>query len=537
MRAGRGGAAGPPSFTVNATMSAPLLETRRLTKVYPDGTLALQDVDFEIVPGEIHGLLGENGAGKTTLTKILSGLLPATSGEIRWRGRTVHFATPREALRAGIGMVHQHFALVEPFTGLENVALGQEGGRLLAPTHRAEISSKLAEIMHRTGLRAPMDVPIELLPVGVQQRVEILKMLFREVELLILDEPTAVLTPQEADELFETLRALKKAGKTVIFITHKLKEIIALTDRVTVLRGGRVVARVDTETTSPEEFSELMVGRELEAHRGRGRAPEGETVLKVQSLTVPGNLGAPAVRELSFEVHAGEIFAIAGVQGNGQTELVEALTGLRPWAAGEVHVSGTSLKGLRPDRIFRAGVAHIPEDRRKRGLILAFTVAENGILGLQRESRFRGFLGGFSWGRVFDHARALIARFSIQASRVRMPAHSLSGGNQQKLVVGRELSKRPKLLIAAQPTRGLDVAATRYIRELLLELRNGGIAILLASSDLDEIRELADRVGVMFEGRFTGVAPLEELDREALGLLMGGMSLEQALARHSGERA
>ena len=508
----------------------PLIETEGLTKVYPDGTVALQGVSLSVQPGEIHGLLGENGAGKTTLTKILSGLLPPTSGEIRWKGSPVRFHSPREALRQGIGMVHQHFALVGPFTGLENIALGAEGSGALGPVQAAAIRGKLEAIMSESGLRAPLEVPVERLPVGVQQRVEILKMLYREVELLILDEPTAVLTPQETDELFETLKGLRAQGKTVIFITHKLKEVIEITDRITVLRGGRVVASLETKGATPEKLSALMVGREVVSEARRrpkvSRPRAGEPVLAVRNLGVRGESGIHTVEDLSFEVRTGEIFAVAGVQGNGQTELVEALTGLRPFR-GEVRVLGRSLKGLLPGEIGALGVAHIPEDRRKMGLILPFTVAENSVLGLQRFPRFRGALGRLRWRTIYEHARALIRKFSIQAPGVRAPVSSLSGGNQQKLVVGRELSKSPKLVIAAHPTRGLDVAATQYIRDLLSDLRDEGVAVLLVSADLDEVFQLADRIGVMYEGRFTGVAPAEELDRETVGLLMGGVPLEE----------
>ena len=517
-------------------MGTPLIETRGLTKIYPDGTVALRDVDLDVRPGEIHGLLGENGAGKTTLTKILSGLLPRTAGRIVWKGIPVLFHSPREALAAGIGMVHQHFALVGPFTGLENIALGQEGGSLLGRVHADRIERKLRDIMKRSGLSAPLDVPVELLPVGVQQRIEILKMLYRDVELLILDEPTAVLTPQEADELFQTLRGLTAQGKTVIFITHKLKEVMEVTDHITVLRAGQVVASLSTTEATPERLSTLMVGREVISQVERKDAQAGKPVLTVRGLTVQGDVGERAVRELSFEVRTGEIFSIVGVQGNGQSELIEALTGLRPFA-GEAAVAGRSLKNLSPGEIGACGVAHIPEDRRRMGLILPFTVAENSILGLQCFPRFRGALGRLHWGRIHHHARDLIQRFSIQAAGVKTPAGSLSGGNQQKLVVGRELSKEPKLVIAAHPTRGLDVAATQYIRDLLVELRDRGVAILLVSADLDEVFQLADRIGVIYEGRFTGVAPIEELDRETIGLLMGGMSLQEAISARSREGA
>jgi len=506
-------------------MAEALLLAQGITKVYPDGTVALTGVDFEVQPGEVHGLLGENGAGKSTLTKIISGLLPPTAGRIFWKGKPVRFSSPREALRAGIGMVHQHFALVGPFTGLENIALGAEGGGLLFPVRAEAIRRRVEELMAASGLQAPLDVPVEELPVGVQQRIEILKMLFRDVDLLILDEPTAVLTPQEVDELFPILRRLAQQGKSVVFITHKLREILAVTDRVTVLRRGRVVAVRKTAETTVEELAQLMVGETMVAQAQRSRRPPGEVVLRVRDLRVLGPEGRPAVDGVSFEVRAGEIFAIAGVQGNGQSELVEALVGLRPWT-GEAELLGQSLRGKSPAQLSALGVAHIPEDRHALGLILEFSVAENAVLG--RLAPFLNPVGGVRWGRVQRFAQDLLVRFSVQARGVRAPARSLSGGNQQKLLVGRELSKSPKLLIANQPTRGLDVAATRYIRDLLLRLRDEGLAILLVSADLDEIFELADRVAVMYRGTFSGILPAEELDRERIGLLMGGVVAEGA---------
>ncbi len=506
-------------------MTQALLSAEKITKVYPDGTVALTDVDFAVRPGEVHGLLGENGAGKTTLTKIISGLLPPTAGRIVWRGKPVQFSSPREALKAGIGMVHQHFALVGPFTGLENIALGAEGGRILSAVRAAAIRRRVEELMAASGLQAPLDVPVEELPVGVQQRLEILKMLFRDVELLILDEPTAVLTPQEVDELFPILRRLAAQGKSVVFITHKLREILAVTDRVTVLRRGRTVAVRDTPDTTVEELAQLMVGEAVVAKVRRAPRPPGPVVLRVQDLRVPGAQGRPAVDGVSFEVRSGEIFAIAGVQGNGQSELVEALVGLRPWT-GEAELLGRSLRGKGPAQIAALGLAHIPEDRHALGLILEFNVVENAVLGRIRP--FLDPLGGVRWRRATHFAQDLLTKFSVQARGVRAPARSLSGGNQQKLLVGRELSKTPKLLIANQPTRGLDVAATRYIRDLLLRLRDEGLAILLVSADLDEIVELADRVAVMYRGTFTGVLPAEELDWEKLGLLMGGVAVQGA---------
>lgn len=496
-----------------------LLEARKITKVYPDGTVALHGVDLAVRPGEVHGLLGENGAGKSTLTKIISGLLRPTSGEIRWRGRRVRFSSPREALRAGIGMVHQHFALVDPFTGLENIALGEEGGGALGPVRAARVRRRVMAIMRESGLEAPLDVPVGELPVGVRQRIEILKMLYREVDLLILDEPTAVLTPREADELFVVLRRLAGAGKSVIFITHKLREITAVTHRVTVLRRGEVVATLDTPSTTVEELARLMVGEELPPPRARAPRPPGKEVLRVEAFTVPGPEGEPAVRGVSFSVREGEILGIAGVQGNGQTELVEALVGLRPWS-GRAELRGRDLAGRGPGELASLGIAHIPEDRHGMGLILDFTLAENAVLGRLRP--FLDRMGRVRWGRVLRFTRDLISRFSIQAPGPKAVARHLSGGNQQRLVVGREIAKEPVLLIANQPTRGLDIAATRYIRDLLLRLRDQGLAILLVSADLDEILELADRVAVMYRGAFAGILSREELDRERIGLLMGG---------------
>ncbi len=506
-------------------MAENLLAAQKITKIYPDGTQALFGVDFSVRPGEVHGLLGENGAGKSTLTKILSGLLPPTSGTILWKGKKVRFGSPREALKAGIGMVHQHFALVGPYTGLENIALGSEGGPALTPVRTRAIRRRVEGIMHSSGLHAPLDVPVEDLPVGVQQRIEILKVLFREVELLILDEPTAVLTPQEVEELFVILRNLASQGKSVVFITHKLREVLAVTDRVTVLRQGQVAAVRKTKDTSLEELAALMVGREMPPMRKRAERQPGAEVLRVEQLVVPGVGGQPAVQGVSFAVREGEILGIAGVQGNGQSELVEALVGLRPWT-GKIELNGKSLAGLGPAEIAALGLAHIPEDRHGMGLVLPFTVAENAVLGQLRP--FRDPIGGLRWRRIHRFTLDLIRRFSIQASGPRAPARSLSGGNQQRLVVGRELSKSPKFLIANQPTRGLDIGATQYIRETLLKLRDEGLAILLVSADLDEIFELSDRVAVMYKGTFTGIVPVEELDREKIGLLMGGLTLEEA---------
>jgi len=504
-----------------------LLRAERLTKVYPDGTVALSGVDLTVRPGEVLGLLGENGAGKTTLTKILSGLIPPTSGRLLTPKGPIRFHSPKDALRLGIGMVHQHFALVDTFTALENVALGL--GRVSFPSLRRE----LEKLIDETGLRVPLDVPVENLAVGERQRVEILKVLARNVNLLILDEPTSVLTPVETAELFKFLRNLRDQGKAVIFITHKLKEALAVTDRIVVLRRGKVAGEVVTRETTAGELARLMIGTEVEI----GRRPielaleeefktvaaeekRGEPVLVVKNLRVKSDTGALAVRGLSFELYAGEIFGIAGVEGNGQTELVEAICGLRPVQSGAIELLGRNIVGLSPPQLYSLGLAHVPEDRWKYGLILTFTVAENAVFGIQRKFSKAGFLRAWA---MRNHAGRLIKEFNIQAAGLSVPAKTLSGGNQQKLIVGRELSKEPKVVVAAQPTRGLDIGATQFIRDLLLRLRQEGRAILLVSADLDEVLALSDRVAFMYEGTFTGVAKPSELTSEAIGLLMGGV--------------
>ena len=509
-----------------------LLKAERIVKVYPDGTVALKGVDFEVRPGEIHGLLGENGAGKTTLTKILSGLLPATSGRVLTPEGPLKLRSPRDALQRGIGMVHQHFALVDTFTALENIALGT--GTEPGPGLRQRVEG----LMERSGLKVPLDLPVEELSVGERQRVEILKVLSREVKVLILDEPTSVLTPVETDELFSLLRRLKADGVGIVFITHKLREVLEVTDRVTVLRGGEVVGEVRTRDTSAEELARMMVGEgvvvgrrrplelatELPIEERRVEETGGrEPALVVEGLRVLGEGGREAVRDLSFELYPGEILGIAGVEGNGQTELVEAICGLRRAEAGSVRLRGREVLGRSPVELYRLGLAHVPEDRWKYGLILSFTVAENSILGIQRTPRFKGPLAVLRWGAVARHARELIRRFSIQTPGLDAPVRSLSGGNQQKLIVGRELSKEPEVIVAAQPTRGLDIGAAEYIRELLLKMRDEGKAILLISADLDEVLELSDRVAFMYEGTFTAVARPQEIDRQKAGLYMGGI--------------
>jgi simple sugar transport system ATP-binding protein len=505
------------------------VQMQTIGKTYPDGTVALRGVNFDLRRGEIHGLLGENGAGKSTLTKILSGLLKPTQGHILIDGQTKHFRSPSDALRSGIGMVHQHFALVPTFTALENILLGQEGSTALAPLNLNKARKRVEEAMQTGGLSVPLDAMTESLAVGVQQRVEIIKMLCRAVDVLILDEPTAVLTPVEVNEFFKTLKTLRDAGKSIIIITHKLKEILDVTDRVTVLRQGNNAGHIETKEATPEILARMMVGHDVLPSVEKKPAQPGAPILKITNLSVKDQLGLHSIEKLSFEVRAGEILGIAGVEGNGQTELVEAITGLRPIESGEISVNGSNIAGLGPRQLYQKGLAHVPEDRRRVGMVLDFSLAENSILGVHREKRFKGLWGKILWGKVSTHTRELIQKFSIVASDVRAPAKSLSGGNQQKLVCAREFDKRPSLVVAAQPTRGLDIQATQYIRDQLVRLRDTGKAVLLVSADLEEIFQLSDRIAVIYEGRFMGIAKPEALDRQRIGLMMGGVSSPEAV--------
>ena len=519
------------------------LRAERITKVYSDGTVALKEASLEIHPHEIIGLLGENGAGKTTLTKILSGLLPPTRGRVISPKGAVRFSSPREAFDFGIGMVHQHFALVGMFTAAENVALSFE-----RPFSRLQLTKTIEDLealMEESGLQVPLDVPVEKLSVGEQQRVEVLKVLSRDVDLLILDEPTSVLTPLEVDELFSLLRRLRDAGKSIILITHKLKEVQDVTDRIVILRQGEIVGDVQTAEATTERLAQLMVGhamkQEVDAvelsdhelpvrktHKAVDRS--GKSILHVENLTARGNTRDIAVDDVSFDVYAGEIFGIAGVEGNGQSELVESLTGLRVPTSGIATINGTNILGVDPRQIYRLGVAHIPEDRLELGLVLPFTLAENAILGVHRWKEFRGAFSILKWRSINQHVRELMDRFEIRAAGPNAPAKSLSGGNQQKLIVGRELAKDPAVIVAAQPTRGLDIGSAYYIRQTLLDMRGKGRAILLVSADLDEVLAYADRVAIMYEGKFMEVCSPDELNRERVGMLMGGVTAAREIA-------
>ncbi|HEV8535204.1 MAG TPA: ABC transporter ATP-binding protein [Candidatus Limnocylindria bacterium] len=509
-----------PLATAVATESVPLLEMRGIVKRFGD-VEALKGVDLTVRQGEIHALVGENGAGKTTLMNVLYGLYHADAGSIRYRAREVRITGPRDAIALGIGMIHQHFMLIPPLSVAENVVLGDErGGPLL---DRRTMEERVRELEKRFGIEVDPRARVEDIPLGLQQRVEILKVLYRGSELLIFDEPTAVLTPQEVDELFEIVRTLRAEGKTLILITHKLREVMAVTDRVTVLRGGRNVAELITRNTSPSEIARAMVGRELRELRARGTPPKPDVLLEIRGLAARSDRGTQALRGVDLDVRAGEILGVAGVGGNGQSELAQCILGLRRPTGGTIRIGGADISRDDPKRTRARGVAYVPEDRRVEGLVLAFTVADNFILGKQDRPPYarRGTLDP---AVILRDGGRLAAEFDVRPPNPRAIVANLSGGNQQKVVLGREISERPKLIVASQPTRGLDIAATEYVHERLLEQRSQGAAILLVSSELDEIRALSDRIAVMFEGRIVATLEAESATEERLGLLMAGHS-------------
>lgn len=500
-----------------------LLQMRNINKSFP-GVTANRDIDFTLLKGEVHALLGENGAGKTTLMKILYGLYKPDSGEIYLHGRKTEINSPEQAIDKGIGMVHQHFMLIPPFTVLENIVLGQEPLRAMGMLDHTEALRKINQLSQELGFKIDPRVKVEDISVGLQQRVEILKALYREAEILILDEPTSVLTPQEVDELGLILRKLVAQGKSIIFITHKLKEVFRFADRITVIRQGQVINTVASHATDMPALAEMMVGRKVILELEKNPLALGKTILKTENLWGEDNRKLPAVKGITLEVRAGEILAVAGVDGNGQSELIEILTGLRPATDGRFFLEERELTGQPSKVILAAGVGHIPEDRQKRGLILDFSVQENLILENYRERVFCRY-GMLKDNHCRDYAGRLIREFDIRTSGAEVAAGVLSGGNQQKVVVAREIRRGPKLLIVAQPTRGLDIGAIEFVRRQLLEERDRGAAILLFSLELDEIMALADRIAVMYEGEIMGVLSREEATEEKLGLMMaGGMS-------------
>lgn len=489
-----------------------------ITKRFP-GVLANDHINFEARIGEIHALLGENGAGKSTLMSVLAGLYRADEGEIYLHGQQVHLRSPRDAITHGVGMVHQHFMLVPVMTVAENITLGLRQPRFVL--NLAQIEQKIATLSEQYGLRVDPKARIWQLSVGEQQRVEVLKMLYRGADVLIMDEPTAVLTPQEVEELFITLKRMAGEGKTIIFISHKLDEVMAISNRITVLREGQVVATVGAGETNKRELARMMVGRDVLFRVERQKVEKGDVVLEVQGLNALNDKGLPALKDVSFTIRQGEILGVAGVAGNGQRELAEVVTGLRKATSGTVFVSACNVTNCSPRRIISESVSHIPEDRLGMGLIPNLAVSDNVILkGYRRAPLSRGpFLERTAIGRF---ARRLIQTFDIATPSTETPVKLLSGGNLQKTLLAREISVSPSLMVAVHPTRGLDVGATESVRNLLLKQRAEGAAILLISEDLDEVLALSDRVAVVYEGEIMGIVPADEADVETIGLMMAG---------------
>jgi ABC-type uncharacterized transport system ATPase subunit len=504
---------------------APILELRSITKRFP-GIVADDAVDFDLLPGEVHALLGENGAGKSTLMNMVIGLYRPDEGEIVIRGKPVTFGSPREAIKHGIGMVHQHFMLIPVMTVAENIVLASE------PTHAGVLLDydtavkQVREVSERFGLAVDPEARVENIGVGQEQRVEILKALYRGADILILDEPTAVLTPQEATELFEIIRGLQQQGKSIIFISHKLKEVLEIADRVTVLRRGKKIDTIPREGATETGLARMMVGREVLLRVEKKPASPGPPMLELDDVRVLDDRGLEAVRGVSFEVRAGEIVGLAGVDGNGQTELVDALAGLHRPSGGAIRVRGKDVTRATTRQVLDLGVGHIPEDRQRRGLVLEFTLAENLALhDYDEEPNSR-------WGwlfprRMIANARKLLQEFDVRGGTPYTPASALSGGNQQKVVIAREVARDPDVLLAAQPTRGLDVGAIEYVHRRLVEVRDEGKAVLLVSLELEEIRSLADRILVIYEGRIVG-AYGPDVDEEELGVAMTGGRSEAA---------
>ncbi|MBZ9797202.1 ABC transporter ATP-binding protein [Mesorhizobium sp. ES1-4] len=490
--------------------------------------IASAGATIEVEEGEIYALLGENGAGKSVLMNILCGILTPDEGEIVFRGAPLRLGSPEQAVRHRIGMVHQHFMLVPSLTVTENYMLGQGSPLRLLSRMRA-VSSRISELSDRYGLDVRPDSVVRNLSVGEQQRVEILKVLYHGIDLLILDEPTAVLTPQETDRLLDLLRGLVKEGKTVIFISHKLDEVMRVSDRVSVMRDGRVVFTTKTSETDPRELARMMVGRDVLMDLPRTAAQPGRVVLAVTNLHCNNELGLPAVRDISLEVRQGEIVGIAGVSGNGQSELALAMTGLVPTTAGSIKLNGEELRGLSPSAINRRPFAHVPEDRHKMGIVLPLPLTENVILQRYNQAPFsvRGLL---DLNAIADHARDLVRRFKVKARDVDVLIHTLSGGNQQKLVVARELARRPDFLLINQLTRGIDIGAMEFVMQEVLKEREAGKAIMLISTELEELFAICDRILVIYEGRIIGEVPPDRSRLDELGLLMAGKRIDTAPA-------
>lgn len=503
---------------------APILELRAITKQFP-GVLANDHIDLTLNQGEIHALLGENGAGKSTLMNVLYGLYRPDEGEIVVRGKTVNILGPGDAIAQGIGMVHQHFMLIPVFTVTENVMLGDESIKNRVVLDRKLVASKIRDLSVKYGLEVNPNDYIGNLSVGIQQRVEIIKLLYRDAHILILDEPTAVLTPQEVQDLFVVLRNLKAQGNSIIFITHKLKEVLELADRITVLRLGKVVGSADPRNTDSAELARMMVGRSVILSVDKEPAKPRDVILNVENLVVMDERQHIMVNGVSFQVRAGEVLGIAGVQGNGQTELADALTGLRTVQSGRVTILDQDTTHATPRRISELDVAHVPEDRQEDGLVLNFPVEDNLVLN---EYYRPPFAKGLVINRAAIEQAALerVKEYDVRTPSIYVNTSTLSGGNQQKVIVAREFSRDIKLLIASQPTRGLDVGSIEYIHKRIIEKRDQGAAVLLISNELDEILSLSDRIAVMFKGQIIDTINADDADKQALGLLMAGVHSE-----------
>lgn len=505
----------------------PILQLKGITKSFP-GVLANDHIDLELNKGEILALLGENGAGKSTLMNILYGLYHPDEGEILINGEKIEINSPTDAIDAGIGMVHQHFMLIPVFTVAENVMLGKESIKHGDFLDRADAARKIKKIAEQLNLIINPNDLVKNLPVGIQQKIEIIKLLYRKADILIFDEPTAVLTPQEADDLFEIMRSLTAQGKSIIFITHKLREVLDVADRIMVIRRGAVVGETTPDAADKQTLASMMVGRDVNLVVEKETSQPGEIVLEIKDLVVTDKFQNVIVDNVSLDVRAGEILGIAGVQGNGQTELVEATAGLRRSAGGEITLLGKNISKASPRQITELGSAHVPEDRQLDGLVLSFPTAENLVL-------CTFYLKPFSKGpilqykTILDYANKLISDFDIRTPSAMTPVKSLSGGNQQKVIIARELSRPIQFLIASQPTRGLDVGSIEYIHKRIIQKRSEGCAILLVSPELDEIMELSDRIAVMYRGKIFAIVQSNQVTKEQIGLMMAGIMPEEEL--------
>lgn len=504
----------------NIDFGEKVVEMKGITKKFGDFT-ANDSIDLTVHRGEVHALLGENGAGKTTLMNVLYGLYRPTYGDIYIKGQKVDIVDPNVAIKRGIGMVHQHFMLVQPFTVTENIILGMETTNKMGYIDMDKAIKHVKDISEKYGLYVDPMAKIQDISVGMQQRVEILKALYRGAEILILDEPTAVLTPQEIDDLIEIIRNLTKTGKTIIIITHKLKEIKKAADYCTIIRRGKKIDTVEVDSTTELELASMMVGREVNFEVEKEDKEKGKSVLKIDNIVIKDNRKLDAVKGLSLEVHAGEILGIAGIDGNGQSELIEGITGLRHVESGKVYVNGKDITNKTPREIIDSKVSTIPEDRQRRGLVLDFSLSENMILENYNKPPFAKN-GILQYEEIRKYTIELIDKFDVRPRNENQKAGALSGGNQQKAIIAREVSNAPDLLIAAQPTRGLDVGAIEYVHRSLVKQRDRNKAVLLVSFELDEILNVSDRIAVIYEGKIVGVVDAKNVDENTLGLMMAG---------------